>query len=188
MEFIKPIHFTVNWIVKLLGFRTAQEKERVQRVIDYIDTCLEHMRKIMGYEEHPEAVVEQSRSFLQGAHHELPIHLNKVATAVECDIIRKSIMSARIYYHALKDGEVNDEQIKRDYQERYYAYVSNLYDQDDYRQNSYERFLNDLVNYGVKMDKEWLDHDRQKIRQVCQEDVSRIMLLQEQLKTRRIMA
>lgn len=188
MEYLKPFQLIMNWIIKLLGMRTSQEKERVQRVIDYIDTCLDHMNKIMGYEEHAQPVVEQSRMFLQGAHHELPKHLDKVATAKECDIIKKSLMSARIYYHALQDGAIRDKQIKNDYQERYYAYKNNIYDQKEYRQSSYEAFLKQLVNDGREMDSAYMNHERQKIREVCQEDVSRIMLLKERLKTRRVLA
>jgi len=186
MEYLRPVQVIINWVIKLFGLRTAQEKEKVQRVIDYIDTCMEHMHTIMGYSEHSKEVVEQSRKFLQGVHHEIAIHLDGVATTVECDIIKKSLMSARVYFHAMKDGEIRDEQIKNDYQERLYAYNNNIYSQDDYRQNSYETFLRYLVNDGRCIDSNDIHYDLQKIREVCQEDVSRIQLLKERLKTRKV--
>ena len=186
MEYFKPLQLIINWVIKILGFKVAQEKEKVQRVIDYIDTCMEHMHTIMGYANYSENVVEQSRKFLQGAHQDIAIHLDKVATTKECDIIKKSLMSARVYFHAIKDGEVRDEQIKNDYQERYFAYTNNTYSQDEYRQNSYEKFLKYLVNDGEHIDPKDMNYELQRIREVCQEDVARIQFLKERLKTRKV--
>ncbi|WP_211165481.1 hypothetical protein [Pseudoalteromonas arctica] len=55
----------ISLALQAFGIRSAKQKEETQRVIDYIDTCLEHMENIMGYKKDVnEASVEQSRKFL----------------------------------------------------------------------------------------------------------------------------
>ena len=132
--------------LQAFGMRSAKQKEKTQRVIDYIDTCLEHMENIMGYKKDVnEASVEQSRKFLQSAYHEMAFQLNGVATPVECDIIKNSIASARIYFHAVKEGKAVNEDLTIDYESRYQLYINHIYDQKEFRQNSYETFLRQLV-------------------------------------------
>ncbi|MEZ8080959.1 hypothetical protein [Enterovibrio norvegicus] len=176
----------VNIALQLVGKRTAKQKEKTQRVVDYIDTCLEHMENIMGYKKDiNEASVEQSRKFLQQAYRELPLQLDGVASTVECDVIKNSIASARIYYHAVKEGKVLDSILENDYESRFQLYVNHVYDQQLYRQNSYETFLRQLVKDKREIDEAYVSMELQKIKEVCQEDVARIMSLREQLKTRK---
>ncbi|MCS0433590.1 hypothetical protein [Vibrio diabolicus] len=176
----------VNIALQIVGIRTAKQKEKTQRVVDYIDTCLEHMENIMGYKKDiNEASVEQSRKFLQQAYRELPLQLDGVASTVECDVIKNSIASARIYYHAVKEGKVLDSSLENDYESRFQLYVNNVYDQQLYRQNSYETFLRQLVKDKREIDKAYVSMELQKIKEVCQEDVARIMSSREQLKTRK---
>ncbi|WP_281188586.1 hypothetical protein [Vibrio harveyi] len=176
----------VNIVLQIVGIRTAKQKEKTQRVVDYIDTCLEHMENIMGYKKDiNEASVEQSRKFLQQAYRELPLQLEGVASTVECDVIKNSIASARIYYHAVKEGKVLDSSLENDYESRYQLYVNHVYDQQLYRQNSYETFLRQLVKDKREIDKAYVSMELDKIKEVCQEDVARIMSLREQLKTRK---
>ncbi|CAH0540318.1 hypothetical protein [Vibrio marisflavi] len=179
----------VNFVFKVVGLRTAKQKEKTQRVVDYIDTCLEHMQKIMGYSNDPSsASIEQSRKFLQQAYLELPIQLDGVASTIECDIIKNSIASARIYYHAVKEGKVLDSCLESDYESRFQLYTKHIYDQQMFRQNSYEAFLKQLVKDKREIDKQYIDHELQKIMEVCQEDIARIMILRETLKTRKAAA
>lgn len=176
----------VNIALQIVGIRTAKQKEKTQRVVEYIDTCLEHMENIMGYKKDiNEASVEQSRKFLQEAYRELPLQLDGVASTVECDVIKNSIASARIYYHAVKEGKVLDSSLENDYESRFQLYVNHVYDQQLYRQNSYETFLRQLVKDKREIDKAYVSMELQKIKEVCQEDVARIMSLKEQLKTRK---
>ena len=176
----------VNIALQIVGIRTAKQKEKTQRVVDYIDTCLEHMENIMGYKKDiNEASVEQSRKFLQQAYRELPLQLDGVASTVECDVIKNSIASARIYHHAVKEGKVLDSSLENDYESRYQLYVNHVYDQQLYRQNSYETFLRQLVKGKREIDKAYVSMELDKIKEVCQEDVARIMSLREQLKTRK---
>ena len=176
----------VNIALQIVGIRTAKQKEKTQRVIDYIDTCLEHMENIMGYKKDiNEASVEQSRKFLQQAYRELPLQLDGVASTVECDVIKNSIASARIYYHAVKEGKVLDSSLENDYESRFQLYVNNVYDQQLYRQNSYETFLRQLVKDKREIDKAYVSMELQHIKEVCQEDVARIMSLREKLITRK---
>ncbi|KOY46513.1 hypothetical protein ACX03_05920 [Vibrio parahaemolyticus] len=144
------------------------------------------MENIMGYKKDiNEASVEQSRKFLQQAYRELPLQLDGVASTVECDVIKNSIASARIYYHAVKEGKVLDSSLENDYESRFQLYVNNVYDQQLYRQNSYETFLRQLVKDKREIDKAYVSMELQKIKEVCQEDVARIMSSREQLKTRK---
>lgn len=176
----------VNIALQIVGIRTAKQKEKTQRVVEYIDTCLEHMENIMGYKKDiNEASVEQSRKFLQQAYRELPLQLDGVASTVECDVIKNSIASARIYYHAVKEGKVLDSSLENDYESRFQLYVNHVYDQQLYRQNSYETFLRQLVKDKREIDKAYVSTELQKIKEVCQEDVARIMSLKERLKTRK---
>lgn len=176
-------------ILKLLNLRTTKQKEKTQRVVDYIDTCLQHMNVIMGYKKDiNEANVEQSRKFLQQAYLELPLQLDGVASTIECDVIKNSIASARIYYHAVKEGKVLDSCLESDYESRYQLYHHQIYDQLLFRQNSYEAFLRKLVKDKHEIDKTYVKMELQKIKEVCQEDVARIMSLKERLKTRKAVA
>ncbi|OEF50749.1 hypothetical protein A1OW_24300 [Enterovibrio norvegicus] len=144
------------------------------------------MENIMGYKKDiNEASVEQSRKFLQQAYRELPLQLDGVASTVECDVIKNSIASARIYYHAVKKGKVLDSILENDYESRFQLYVNHVYDQQLYRQNSYETFLRQLVKDKREIDEAYVSMELQKIKEVCQEDVARIMSLREQLKTRK---
>ena len=175
--------------LQAFGIRSAKQKEKTQRVIDYIDTCLEHMENIMGYKKDiNEASVEQSRKFLQSAYHEMTSQLNGVATPIECDIIKNSIASARIYFHAVKEGKVVNKSLIIDYESRYQLYINHNYDQNKFRQNSYEMFLRQLVKDKREIDKNYVEMELQKIKEVCQEDVARIMSLREILKTRKAAA
>ena len=179
----------ISLALQAFGIRSAKQKEETQRVIDYIDTCLEHMENIMGYKKDVnEASVEQSRIFLQNAYHEMALQLNCIATPFECDIIKNSIASARIYYHAVKEGKVVNENLSIDYDSRYQLYVNHIYDQNSFRQSSYETFLRQLVKDKREIDKGYVQMELQKIKEVCQEDVARIMSLKEQLKTRKAAA
>lgn len=176
-------------VLNLIGLRTAKQKEKIQRVVDYIDNCLQHMDNIMGYKKDVnEASVEQSRKFLQQAYLELPFQLNGVASTIECDVIKNSIASARIYYHAVKEGKVLDSCLENDYESRYQLYVNQVYDQQLFRQSSYETFLRQLVKDKREIDRDYVTMELQKIKEVCQEDVARIMSLKEILKTRKAVA
>lgn len=179
----------VSVALQLIGIKAAKQKEKTQRVVDYIDTCLEHMENIMWYKKDAnEASVEQSRKFLQQAYLELPLQLNGVASTVECDVIKNSIASARIYYHASTEGKVLDRSLESDYESRFQLYVNHVYDQQLFRQNSYETFLRQLVKDKREIDKAYVSMELQKIKEVCQEDVARIMSLREKLKTRKAVA
>ncbi|WP_254623324.1 hypothetical protein [Vibrio cholerae] len=179
----------VSIFLQLVGIRTAKQKEKTQRVVEYIDTCLEHMENIMGYKKDTnEASVEQSRKFLQQAYRELPLQLDGVASTVECDVIKNSIASARIYYHAVKEGKVLDSSLENDYESRFQLYANHVYDQQLFRQSSYETFLRQLVKDKREIDKAYVSMELQKIKEVCQEDVARIMSLKERLKTRKAAA
>ena len=179
----------VSIAFKVLGLRTTRQKEKTQRVVEYIDTCLDHMQNIMSYKNDvSEGNIEQSRKFLQQAYLELPLQLDGVATTVECDIIKNSIASARIYYHALKEGKILDSCLEQDYESRYQLYVHHVYDPRLFRQNSYETFLRQLVKDKREIDKKHVEMELQKIKEVCQEDVARIMCLREKLKTRKAAA
>lgn len=174
-------------IQSLIQYRKSKLSNKTQRVIEYIDMCLSHMDKIMGYQKDVnDAEIDQSRKFLKGAYHEMALQLDGVATTVECDIIRNSIVSARIYYHAVKEGKVVDQDLIYDYESRYYIYINNTYDQKEFRQNSYEAFVKQLIKDGREIDKNYIQMELQKILEVCQEDVARISLLKERLKTRKV--
>ena len=176
-------------VLQIFGMRTAKQKEKTQRVIDYIDTILTHMENIMGYKKDVnEASVQQSRKFLQLAYLELPLQLNGVATTIECDVMKNSIASARIYYHAVKEGKVIDSCLEKDYESRFQLYTNHIYEQEFFRQNSYETFLRQLVKDKREIDKKYVSMELQKIQEVCQEDVARIMLLREKLRTRKAAA
>lgn len=175
--------------LKLIGLHSSRQKEKIQRVIEYIDTCLEHMENVMGYKKDTNEVsVEQSRKFLQVSYHEISLHLNGVATPIECDIIKNSIASARIYYHAVKEGKVIDNELETDYESRNYLYRNNVYDQKTYRESSYEAFLSKLVKGKCEIDTKHAQMELQKIKEVCREDVARISSLKEKLKTRKVVA
>jgi len=179
----------VGLVLQVFGIRSAKQKEKTQRVIDYIDTCLEHMENIMGYKKDiNEASIEQSRKFLQTSYHEMALQLNGVATTIECDIIKNSIASARIYYHAVKEGKVIDDDLSIDYESRYQLYKNNTYDQQRFRQSSYETLIWKLIKDKRKINKEYVERELQMIIEVCQEDFARIMSLKEQLKTRKVAA
>lgn len=176
----------LSLLLQAMGIRSAKQKEKTQRVIDYIDTILDHMGNVMGYKKDiNEASIEQSRKFLQNSFIELPLQLDGVASTIECDIIKNSIASARIYYHAVKEGKVLDSCLEHDYESRLQLYVSQVYDQQMYRQNSYETFLRQLVKDKREIDKDYLSMELQKIKEVCQEDIARIMSLKEKLRTRK---
>lgn len=115
-------------LLQIFGYRSAKQKEKTQRVIEYIDTCLAHMGNIMGYQKDiNEASVEQSRKFLQNASHEMALQLDCLATPVECDIIKNSIASARIYYHAVKEGKIVNTDVTIDYESRYQLYILTVF-------------------------------------------------------------
>lgn len=176
-------------LLQIFGYRSAKQKEKTQRVIEYIDTCVAHMENIMGYKKDiNEASVEQSRKFLQNAFHEMALQLDCLATPVECDIIKNSIASARIYYHAVKEGKIVNADVAIDYESRYQLYINHIYDQKKFRQSSYEAFLRQLVKDKLEIDKDYVQMELQKIQEVCQEDVARIMSLKEKLKTRKAVA
>lgn len=172
------------------NIRSSKNKDKIQRVVDYIDTCLDHMNNVMSYEKGiNESAVDQSRKFLQSAYHEMALQLDGVASPVECDIIKNSIASARIYYHAVKEGQiVDDENLSIDYESRYQLYRQNTYGQTTYRQNSYETFLKQLVKDKREIDKNYVKIELEKIKEVCREDVGRIMSLKEKLKTKKVIA
>jgi hypothetical protein len=75
-----------------------------------------------------------------------------------------------------------------DYESRYQLYINHNYDQNKFRQNSYETFLRQLVKDKREIDKNYVEMELQKIKEVCQEDVARIMSLREILKTRKAAA
>lgn len=176
-------------VLQIFGMRTAKQKEKTQRVVDYIDIILEHMGNIMGYKKDVnEASIQQSRKFLQQAYRELPLQLDGVASTIECDVIKNSIASARIYYHAVNEGKVLDSCLEKDYESRFQLYTNNVYDQQLFRQSSYETFLRQLVKDRREIDKNYVSMELQKIQEVCQEDVARIMSLKEQLRTRKAAA
>ncbi len=187
MDLIKPIHIVVNWLLQLVGIRTSQQKEVIERVIEYINNCLNHLERIMFFEKYSEDEIEYSRRFLQSAYHEIFEHLNGVASAKQCDIIRKSLMGGRIYYHAIKYGKVTEEQIKADYEDRLYAYKNDVYSQREFRQSSNEPVLTELVKNGTVISDDDRDYQLGKIITVCREDIERIESLREKLKTRKVL-
>jgi hypothetical protein len=154
--------------------------------VEYIDKCLEHLSILFHYEKHTEEEHEYARVFLQQAHREVFKILDGVATGKECDIIKKSLMAGRIYYHAVKYGAVNDEQIKVDYRDRLCAYVDQIYTQKEFRQNSNEPVLKELVENGAVISAEDRIDKLSKIKTVCREDIVRIEILRDMLKTRQV--
>ena len=169
---------------KILCILSKREKEKKSRVIEYIDKCLEHLKVILFYEKHTEQEIEYSRKFLQGAYQNIYLALDGVASPREADQIKKSLMAGRVYYHAVKYGSVNDDTIKADYTDRLHAYVTNMYKQDEFRQNSNEVVLKELIVDGKTISREEREYKLSKIKSVCEEDIARIETLREVLKTR----
>src|SRR5699024_537956 len=100
------ILWLLSLFLKLFPLVLKQQREKNQRVIEYIDKCLEHLRVLITPESHAESEIEYSRKFLQRAYQEVPEILDNIATAKEGDIIRKSLMAGRVYYHAVRYGKV----------------------------------------------------------------------------------
>jgi len=155
---------------------------------------LEHLKVIMNYDAQNQHEIEYSRSFLQVAYHEIHSHLDGVASAKECDVIRKSLMGGRIYYHAARYGKVTDNEIKSDYEDRYYAYNNHIYDLEKmpnsemplFRLNSNEPLFRYLIKDGKVIPKESREYELNKMKTVCREDIQRIEWLREALKTKKV--
>src|SRR5699024_7729462 len=148
--------------------------------------CLEHLRVLITPESHAESEIEYSRKFLQRAYQEVPEILDNIATAKEGDIIRKSLMAGRVYYHAVRYGKVEDDHIKSDYEDRFNTYIEHIYPSDDFRQNSNEKVVKELVRDGKVIPKEERSTVLNYIEQVCREDIARIESLRERIKSRQI--
>ncbi len=176
----------IRWLLKLLHLRARREKEKSQRVIEYIDQCLMHMRTVMHQNGLHDSEVEYAHTWLKQAHFDLPNIVKNLATPKECDILRQSLISARVFYHAVRYGKVDEERIKNDYEERFTRYVCQVYDQNSFRKNSNETILRDLVRDGEVIQESERKRILENLMTVCMEDIARIDSLKEQLKTRQV--
>ena len=174
----------IEWIIKLLTFMSVSRKAKLNRVVDFIDKCVEHMKTILYQNNEDVEQVEFSRKWLQQAHQDIFDIVGSLVNASECDILRNSIVSARVFHHAVQYGKVDDERIKFDYSERFVRYTNGSYDQQRFRQNSNEVVLKKLVFDGLVINEEIRKHVLENLKDVCEEDVARVSILKEKIKTR----
>ncbi|MBW4056166.1 MAG: hypothetical protein HIU83_12360 [Proteobacteria bacterium] len=177
----------LTWLLKLMSFRSKKEKQKLQRAIEYIDDSLKHLKCLINHETSNESDMEYSHAHLKTAHFNIFPILGKVLTGQDCNIIRQSLMSGRIYYHAVKYGKVSDEDIKRDYEERFYLIANNIYNSNTFRHNSNEKVLRELVkdNRVVSGDERKVVLD--EIKATCLEDISRIETLRDKYKSQQVL-
>ena len=171
-------------ILQLLAILQKGQEAEAQRVIEYIDACLSHLKTILFMEKHSQEEVEYSRKYLQKAHQQIFGQLDGIASAKESDIIRKSLMSGRVFYHAAKYSFEVDEQTRSDYNDRYYGLMHEAYGQDEFRLNSNEVLLKQLARDGEQLERDELQDRLVKIKEVCKEDILRIETLREEIKSR----
>lgn len=176
----------INWILKLLNMFARHEKAKTQRVIEYIDQCLIHMRTVMHQNGLKLSEVDYAHKWLKQAHLDLLNVVESMVAPKECDILRQSLLSARVLYHAERYGKVDEKQIRNDYEERHTRYVCNVYDQTSFRQSSYEVVLCNLVRDGNVIQESERSLVLDKLKEVCMEDIARIDSLKEQFKTRQV--
>lgn len=177
----------VTWLLKLISFRSKKEKQKLQRAIEYIDDALKHLKCIVNHEASNESEVEYSHKHLRNAHFNIFPVLGKVLTGQDCNIIRQSLMSGRIYYHAVKYGKVSEEDIKRDYEERFYLIANNIYDNRTFRYNSNEKVLKELVKDGRVVSGDERKQVLNEIKATCLEDISRIETLRDRYKSQQVL-
>lgn len=176
----------IGWLLNLLDLHARREKEKSRRVVEYIDLCLTHMHTVMHQDGSRSHEVEYAHAWLKQAHLDLLNVVENLLTAKECDILRQSLMSGRIFYHAVRYGKIDDDKIQQDYEERFTRYVCRVYDQDSFRQSSNEVVLRDLVRDGRVIGAAERKEVLEQIEMVCMEDIARIDSLKEQIKTRQV--
>lgn len=178
-EYMSTFIDVISWLLKLLDIRTRREKTQNQRIIEYIDQCLSHMRTVMHQDESKMYEIEYAHKWLQLAHLDLLNVVENLAAPEECDILRQSLMSARVLHHAIRYGKVDDGSIQKDYRERFTRYTRQLYDQNSFRQNSNEVVLQELIQDGKVIHVSKRQCILDQIREVCMEDIARIDSLKE---------
>ena len=183
METIEKI---IGYLLKFLSLSSKRARAKNQRIIDYLDECTKHFTIIISHEKYSQVELEVSHKWLKHAHLDLLRNLGNLLTAQELDILRQSLMSGRIYYHAVRYSKVSDDQILDDYKGRLQRYIENVYDQREFRHNSNERILKDLVKYGKPIPEKEREYILSKVKTVCIEDLARIYAFKERLKTRHI--
>ena len=183
---LKLLERLVTGLIKLLSAIGNHQRQKSKRAIEYIDTCLEHMKVILDDDEYRKSEIEYSHSWLKGAHLDIFSAVGNLVTPKECDLIRQSLMSARIFFHVSRYGKVSEIAIRHDYQERLARYETGCHDQKDFRQNSNEKVLAAIVKDGHVVSLGERAYMLEKLKTVCVEDVARIDALRETLKTRQV--
>lgn len=144
------------------------------------------MHTIMEQDGKKSSEIEYAHTWLKQAYLDLFNTIGNLASPKECDIIRQSIVSARVLYHAIRYGKVEDESTQKDYEERLIRYTKQVYDQVEFRPNSNELFLRELAKDGKSIQESDRTRILNHIKEVCMEDIARIDSLKEVIKTRRV--
>ncbi|MCB1734837.1 MAG: hypothetical protein H6981_07570 [Gammaproteobacteria bacterium] len=146
----------IGWVRVLLRATDGLKRQKLQRVIEYIDECLKHADTIVLSDGKSRERMELARKFLQHAHQEIFHVLDGVASLVA------------------------------DYEERLFAYTKHVYPQKLFRQNSNERFVKEFLKGEQPADREEETRRLEKIKDVCIEDIQRVAHLKEILKSRKL--
>lgn len=179
----------LRWAISVLNkwalFIDKEEKQRIDAADSYVEYCISKFQIILKSKGDINDEVSYAHEELKVAYDELLVNVGDVFTASELDIIKMSLMSARVYYHALKFGSVSDKDVVKEYEYRFQKYIRNEYSQEDFRQNSYEVMLRRLVKDGIILDDSNRERKIFELRQVCLEDVARIECIRLNNRTKR---
>ena len=179
------IKWFLDKLQKIILRQSTIEKNKQKRVIEYLEECIAKFHTIMDHEIRNRNEVEYAHQWLKRAHQDIYNQVENIVTPKECDIIRQSLMSARVYYRANMYGCVGDgAAIQKDYTERLSKYTHHVYEQKEMRENSNEIVLVELVRDGRALGQDERKDKLARIKTVCMEDMTRIESIKEVAKSR----
>jgi hypothetical protein len=161
-------------IIKIYQILKIKESDRYNLVTKYLVNIQINFSIIIKCNGQISDEFEMAHKNIKSIHRTIVYDLKNSMGLQDCDLVRKSLISGRILYWAIKFNKMDDEEIKTIYMERFDEYMNPSYTQEQFRQNSNEPVLVKLVRDGMVISAAEKKSVIDQIKSVCMEDMARI--------------
>ena len=177
----------IQFLLKILAKLDKEEINKHKRIIEYIDALTENFNVIINYDKHTKNELDFAHKKLKISYNDIMPTIGNILDAQTIERIKLSLMSGRVLYHVICYSKVTDEDTIQDYEDRFNIYTKHqYYSSDEFRQNSYEKFIKYIVKDGEIVEEKEKKTKLSNLREVCMEDIARINSIKEELKTKLI--
>lgn len=179
--------FIIQLLLQVLSKLDKEAINKHKRIIEYIDTLIESFNVIINYDKYTKNELDFAHKKLKISYHDIMPAIGDILDAQTIERIKLSLMSGRVLYHVICYSKVTDVDTIQDYEYRFNIYTKyQYYSSDEFRQNSYEKFIKHIVKDGEVIDEKEKKMKLSHLREVCMEDIARINSIKEEIKTKLI--